>query len=205
MKNYLFLILATIISVVACTPDSSESVVHRRNFSKNVFEEEFASVEIGCDTTNQIVLLRNTKWFDIDEVHQDPNDKELYILEKNKRLSATERKFEHDLFLERIQNGAFMFRYTAIQNNIDTVQAIDITNEKIELTASDSVRLFYVEAKTYFDIEIEDYKPVSPFLLSETDGFRSPEKKYQENIETIYRNDKIVDKGRVVCKCDYLK
>jgi len=194
MKNLFVLILTIIATGFACQSKSSESTVHRRNFSKNVFEEEFASIEIACDNDKQSVLLKNTKWLKIDDAHLNPIGDGEYLFEKNKKLRILERNFEHDLYLEKVENDAFMFRYTGIQNVIDTVEAVNITNQSIDKSNIDSTRLFSIESRKYYEVRPED----APSKPSSEVGFQLLE----EKVETLYRNNRTVDKGRVVCKCD---
>lgn len=186
MKSHFIVILSFVLTSIGCTTDLAESVTHRRNFAKNVFEEEFASVKIGCDTISQAIVLKNTNWLKIDEAHVLPNDNESYLFEKNKKLNLIERDYVHDLVLEKIDNGAFMFRYTGTQDLIDTVRAVALENfQKEVLSEIDSMRIFNIEKQKYYQLspDSENFNP--------------------EDVKTLYRNNKTVDKGRVVSKCDY--
>ena len=188
MKSHFIVTLTFILFGIGCTSDLAESVTHRRNFAKNVFEEEFASIEIGCDTTSQAIILKNTNWLKIDKSHALPDDSESYLFEKNKKLSLIERDYAHDLILEKIDNGAFMFRYTGTQDLIDTVKAVTLENfNKDVLSEIDSMRIFNIENQKYYQLspDSKDYN--------------------EEDVKTLYRNNKTIDKGRVVCKCDYYK
>lgn len=179
-STYLFIILSFLL--LSCQNNVQEKVVHRRNFSKNVFEEEFASVQIGCDTNEMTVLLPNTKWLDIDPKYRSPEDPDQHVFKLNKILELKERTFDHELVLEKIDNGAFMFRYTGIQTITDTLKAVELT----ELDASskiDSTRIFSFEGTKYYKVAKE-----------------LPESK---EVKTIYKAMKTADKGRVVCACDY--
>ena len=184
--------------LTACTPDKTESVVHRRNFSKNVFEEEFASLEIGCDTTNQLVLLKNTKWLKIHAPEESNQENEVFPFKMNKALKVTERSYEHELHLERIQNGAFMFRYTGVQNIVDTVQAIDFEKGVTEKSLADPNKIFNVKSKVYYELDSLDLAYLDNAAKQNPD-------KLPAHILTLYRNNKTIDKGRVICKCDYFK
>jgi len=161
-----------------------ESTIHRRNFSKNVFEEEFESVEVGCDTIGMKVLLPNTKWLSIDQRYQSDHDPSLFVLQLNKKLELTERTYRHELILEKIQNGAFLFRYKGIQSIIDTLTSIQLDKVKLEQsTKLDSSRIFSFEGTEYYK-------------LNESDGI-------PKEAKVIYKSMKTEDQGRVVCKCDY--
>lgn len=195
MKNILFVFICAVGIILSCQPDSSKSTVHRRNFSKNVFEEEFASVEIGCDTANNIVHLRNTKWLEIDEAHRAETNQGRFVFELNKVLSLTERDFKHDLVLERIQNGAFMFRYTGTQNVIDTIQAFDMNEPVIDKDKIDSTRIFSIESKKYYELDSTDLA----YILKDPEMVKH---NVYDKVQTLYRNHKTLDKGRVVCACD---
>lgn len=184
--KYYSLLLATTISLIlsACESNVKESTIHRRNFSKNVFEEEFASVEVGCDTVNMKVLLPNTKWLTIDLKHQSDQDPKLHAFSLNKKLELDERTYRHELVLEKIQNGAFMFRYKGIQNIIDTLPSMLLSN--LNLTADtklDSSRIFSFQGTEYYKLKESDT--------------------YPKNAKIIYKSMKTEDQGRVVCKCDY--
>jgi len=183
MRPVLFFSVLFII-LLGCQSNVKESTVHRRNFAKNVFEEEFASVQVGCDTTDMEVLLPNTKWLKIDPEYASKRDLELHVFKLNKKLSLKERTYEHDLILEKIDNGAFMFRYTGVQTVIDTLEAINLSDFENKLDAKmDSTKIFGFEGKHYYK-------------LNETQARLTDSK-------TIYKTMRTEDQGRVVCKCDY--
>jgi len=149
-----------------------------------VFEEEFASVQVGCDTVNMEVLLPNTKWLKIDPKYTSKKDSELHVFKLNKKLSLKERTYDHDLILEKIDNGAFMFRYIGKQSVFDTLEAINLSDFETKIDAKmDSTKIFGFEGKQYYK-------------LNETQA-RLIESK------TIYKAMRTEDQGRVVCKCDY--
>ncbi len=184
MRFYLFSILISLITVSACGEKIKDRTVHRRNFSKNVFEEEFASVKVGCDTVNMNVILPDTKWIDIDDAYISNDDPKLHVLKMNKILKATERTFKHDLVLEKIQNGAFMFRYTGKQVTTDTLTVLKMS--KVNILPGfkiDSSRIFSYEGRAYYNLTGAKVKPIES--------------------EIIYKNWNVEDKGRVVCTCDY--
>lgn len=179
MRSYLTIVVFSIF-LFSCESNIKESVIHRRNFSKNVFEEEFASVKVGCDTTNMLVLLPNTKWLTIDSKHVSNDDADQHTFELNKKLELKERTYDHALVLEKIENGAFMFRYTGVQVVIDTLIAIELDKQDSEL---DSSRIFSFEGTQYYKVKE---------TLENSD-----------EVKTIYKSMKTEDKGRVVCKCDF--
>lgn len=182
MKFYLSTLLALLLSLTSCS-NHSESVTHRRNFSKNVFEEEFASVKASCDTNEMFVLVPDTKWLDIDKEHLIVDHPDLHKMELNKRFKIKERNFDHELFLEKIQNGAFMFRYNSVQSSIDTVEAVLLTSiPEDQHDRIDPARKFSFEGKNYYAV------------IPGQDTVLLP--------KTIYRKFKTEDKGRVICTCD---
>ena len=179
MKSFLLTIFSLTL-IFSCTSNVKESVVHRRNFAKNVFEEEFASVQVGCDTVNMKVMIPNTKWLSIDSKYASKESPGLYSLELNKKLSLKERTYNHDLVLEKIENDAFMFRYTGVQVAVDTLYAVDL--EKLD-SKIDSTRIFNFEGNKYYRVSKD---------LAGTD-----------EVKTIFKSMRTEDKGRVVCACDY--
>lgn len=184
MKSFLLVASLTILIFSSCESNVKESTIHRRNFSKNVFEEEFASVQIGCDTIGMNVLLPNTKWLSIDSKYASKTDPELHTFELNKKLELDERTYRHELVLEKIQNGAFMFRYKGTQNIIDTLPSIKLDKLKLANNSKlDSSKIFSFEGIKYYKVN-EDHS-------------KSPD------IKMIYKSMKTEDQGRVVCKCDY--
>lgn len=179
MRLYLTLTICCIL-LFSCESNVKESVIHRRNFSKNVFEEEFESVKVGCDTINMVVLIPNTKWLSISSKHISKDDPTLHNFELNKKLELKERTYDHALVLEKIDNGAFMFRYTGIQTVTDTLTAIELNKLDSPL---DSTKIFSFEGTKYYKVK--------ETLENSND------------VKTIYKSMKTEDKGRVVCKCDY--
>lgn len=179
-----FLFIVSIIFILSSCEQVKESTVHRRNFSKNVFEDEFASVQVGCDTFRNIVFLPNTKWIDIDDAHISHQNSDLHAFEMNKMLKATERTYKHELILEKVENGAFMFRYTGKQVFTDTILAI--TEKK-----ANAISTLKVNPSRIFSFEGTSYLKLSN---AQADSIKH---------ETIYKNMNTVDKGRVVCTCDY--
>jgi len=183
MKLHLFCFSA-LVFLWSCDSNVKESTIHRRNFSKNVFEEEFGSVQVGCDTVNNKVLLPNTKWLNIDPKYTSKENPEVHTFELNKKLSLKERTYDHDLVLEKIDNGAFMFRYTGVQIVTDTLKVLAMADlAKSNISNIDSSRILFFKGVEYYNM-----------------------KKSQVNsndIKTIFKSMRTEDKGRVVCKCDY--
>jgi len=178
---YSFLI---ILFITSSCEQVKVSTVHRRNFSKNVFEEEFAAAQVGCDTINNSVLVPDTKWLDIADKHLSDQNQRLHKMELNKILSVKERTFQHELILEKIENGAFLFRYTGIQTTTDTIRAMSMNKlGSLNLSKVDSSRIFSFEGESYYRVNKAKAKLA--------------------DVETIYKKMRVEDKGRVVCKCDY--
>lgn len=173
----------TLLNLSACKKQG-KSTTHYRNFSKNVFEDEFATVKIACDSINNIVLIPDTKWLDIDDKHLNSPSDSLHRFEFDKKFELTERTFQHELFLESVAKGHFMFRYNGLQSNPDTIRVLTIEKAKSILGSRfDSIYIFAFEGESYYKL--------------------SPEFPKNNNIKTIYQDKRIEDKGRVIAKCDY--
>lgn len=182
----LVFVLSTILAllILGSCKSKGESTIHYRNFSKNVFEDEFATVDIACDTFNNIVLIPDTKWINIEDVHLNTPSDTLHRFQIDQKLKLTERTFQHELFLESIGKGHFMFRYNGLQSITDTIRVLPIEKAKsIFQSRFDSIYIFSFEGQSYYKLS-SDYPKNS-------------------NIKTIYQDKRIEDKGRVIAKCDY--
>lgn len=176
-------IFSTIILFISCK-NQGKATTHYRNFSKNVFEDEFATVKIGCDTINGVVLIPDTKWLDIHDAHLNSPSDSLHRFQLDQKFELTERTFQHELFLESIGKGHFMFRYNGIQSKIDTIRVLTVEKAKSILGSRfDSIYMFSFEGESYYKL--------------------NPKFPKNSNIKTIYKDQRIEDKGRVIAKCDY--
>lgn len=128
--NFSLFVLLMIILSASCK-SKADKVVHRRNFSKSFFEEEFAAVKIGCNQSEGTVHIPELKSLKIEkEFFSDADEK--YVFKKGEKFKMEENTFKHELFLEEIKDSAFMFRYNSTL--IDTLRRADSEEVTIQLT-----------------------------------------------------------------------
>jgi len=113
----------------ACKEASKYPVAHRRNLSKEYFEDEFKKIKVTCDSVNQTIYFEKVQRFQIDDKFLDKK-RDDYRLKMKEKMPIKEGKFTHELYLEKVNPRAWMFRYNS--EFLDTLSAPNEKNPELK-------------------------------------------------------------------------